>query len=188
MSTILSDPTSQIARRLILEREARGWSQADLAARSGVSRAMIGKVERGEASPTATLLGRLCAALETTMAKLLAMAEGGGGRLVRAADQPRWRDPESGYLRRQLFARPGGPIEMAQVELPPGARVAYPAASYPYVRHVVWLIEGDLEISEGASTQRLAAGDCLEFGEPADVAYANPGKAPARYVVVVRPQ
>ena len=49
----MDDPTPLIAARLKAEREARGWSLAEFASRSGVSRAMISKVERGEASPTA---------------------------------------------------------------------------------------------------------------------------------------
>lgn len=170
----------------MLEREARGWSQADLAARAGVSRAMISKIERGEASPTATILGRLSGALELTMATLLARAEAGGARLVRAAEQPTWRDPQTRYLRRQLFARPGGPLEMVEVTLPPNARVAYPAASYSFIRqHIVWLLAGALVIEENSAAQRLEAGDCLEFGEPGDVAYFNPGEAPCRYVVAL---
>ena len=40
-------------------RQARDLSASALAERSGVSRAMIGKIERGEAQPTAALLGRL---------------------------------------------------------------------------------------------------------------------------------
>jgi transcriptional regulator with XRE-family HTH domain len=59
MSTIVTDVTGPLAARLKTEREARGWSVAELAERSGVSRAMISKVERAEASPTAALLGKL---------------------------------------------------------------------------------------------------------------------------------
>ena len=40
-------------------REAQGLSTSALAERSGVSRAMIAKIERAEAQPTAALLGRL---------------------------------------------------------------------------------------------------------------------------------
>ena len=57
------DPTEGLARRLRLEREARGWSLAELAARSGVSKAMISKIERDEVSPTAALLGRTSGAI-----------------------------------------------------------------------------------------------------------------------------
>ena len=186
MSTILTDPTARIARRLILEREARGWSQADLAARAGVSKAMISRIERGESSPTAALLGRLSGALELTMATLLARAETGGARLAREADQPLWQDPETGYLRRQIHARAGDPMELVNVTLPAGARVAYPASSYAFIRqHVVWLMEGELIIEEHGAPQTLHPGDALTFGEPGEVVYFNPGPGPARYLVAL---
>jgi transcriptional regulator with XRE-family HTH domain len=55
----IDDPAPRIANRIRVEREQRSWSLADLSERSGVSRAMISKIERNEASPTATVLGRL---------------------------------------------------------------------------------------------------------------------------------
>ena len=58
----LTDSSAQLAQRLKAEREARNWSLAELAERSGVSKAMISKIERDEVSPTAALLGRLSGA------------------------------------------------------------------------------------------------------------------------------
>src|SRR5215475_2413380 len=98
MSIIVNDRTDPLAIRIGIEREARGWSLADLAERSGVSKAMISKIERGEASPTASLLGRLSGAFGLTMSTLLARAEHAGGRLSRAAEQPRWQDPATSYI------------------------------------------------------------------------------------------
>src|ERR1700723_3803664 len=106
MPTLIDDASAQIARRLRLERDARGWSQADLAERAGVSKATISKIEREEASPTAVILVRLAGAFDLTLAGLLVRAEREGERVSRFADQPQWRDPETGYLRRQLFSRP----------------------------------------------------------------------------------
>src|SRR5579862_2399320 len=93
-----------LAERLRHERETRHWTLADLAARSGVSRAMVSKIERGEASPTAALLGRLSAAFGLTLSQLFARMEEppdpDAGRVARAAGQLAWRDPETGFLRR----------------------------------------------------------------------------------------
>ena len=100
---------------------------------------MISKIERGEASPSAATLVRLSAAFELTLATLLARAEGAAGRLVRAAEQPRWRDPASRYVRRQVFARAESPLELVEVKLPAGARVVMPAESYTFIRQLVWV-------------------------------------------------
>ena len=91
MSSIVDEALDgQIATRLLTERASRGWSLEQLAERSGVSRAMISKVERGESSPTAAVLGRLSAAFGLTLSQLLARAEQGTARLLnREAEQQR---------------------------------------------------------------------------------------------------
>jgi transcriptional regulator with XRE-family HTH domain len=185
VSIKLDQPGSRIADRLRLEREARGWTLADLAARSGVSRAMISKIERCEASPTATVLVRLAGAFDLTLGGLIARAEGDAERLVRSADQSVWRDPASGYLRRQIFERTDHPIELVRVELPAGARVGMPAASYARIRQVVWVIEGDLVVEEAGARRELEAGDCLGFGPPADTAFVNESGKSCIYLVIV---
>jgi transcriptional regulator with XRE-family HTH domain len=175
----------QIARRVRFEREMRGWSLADLAERSGVSKATISKIEREEVSPTAVVLVRLAGAFDLTLAGLLLRAEGEGKRLSRAAEQPHWRDPETGYLRKQVFCRPDHPLEIVQVELPAGKRLLLPASSYAHIRQSIWVQAGDLVIVEGGERHLLGAGDCLGFGPPSEVTLANETAAPCVYVVVL---
>jgi transcriptional regulator with XRE-family HTH domain len=185
MSTIVDDPTPRIASRIREEREARGWSLADLAERSDVSRAMISKIERGEASPTAALLGRLSGAFGLTLSSLLARAELQGGRLLRAADQPQWRDPQTGYVRRHVSPASDLPVEMIQVDLPAGAEVTFPASAYVFLRHLVWVMKGRLTLIEGDTVHEMGPGDCVEFGSPAPCTYKAPGPKPCTYLVVV---
>src|SRR6202789_2766268 len=184
MDTISDDPAPQIARRVRFERDARGWSLADLAARSGVSKAMISKIEREEVSPTAVILVRLAGAFDLTLAGLLLRAES-RGRLTRAVEQSVWRDPKTGYLRKQVFARPDHPLEIIEVELPAGQQVTLPASSYAHIRQTVWVRSGDLVITEAGERHLLAAGDCLGFGPPSEVIFANETALPCSYVVVL---
>jgi len=184
MSILLDDPGPRIAARLRLERDGRGWSLADLAERSGVSKAMISKIEREEASPTAVILVRLAAAFDLTLAGLLLRAEG-QGRLTRAAEQPVWRDPSTGYLRKQVFNRPDHPLEIVEVELPAGQHVVLPASSYAHIRQAVWVRTGSLVIIEAGERHALGCGDCLGFGPPSEVTFANETAAPCGYVVVL---
>lgn len=180
------DPTDGLARRLRLEREARGWSLGDLAARSGVSKAMISKVERAEASPTAVLLGRLSGAFGLTLSTLLARAEGETGQIRREAAQPVWVDPATGYRRRQISPLIAEhPLDLTEVDLPPGAEVSYPAASYAFLRQMIWMLDGTLTFREGAATHLLAPGDCLALGAPVDCTFANRSDRPCRYLVAV---
>ena len=185
MTIISDDPTPQIARRLRLEREARGWSLADLAARSGVAKATISRIERQEMSPTAALLVRLAAAFDLTLAGLLVRAETGEDRVSRAEAQPLWRDPATGYLRRQIYSRPDLPIELVEVTLPPGQSVTLPASSYARIRQIVWVTDGRLVIVDGGLRHDLGPGDCYGFGPPAEASFVNETDAPTTYVVAL---
>ncbi|MCP3705900.1 XRE family transcriptional regulator [Paraburkholderia sp. CNPSo 3274] len=185
MNRPLTDPTSAISTRVRIERESRGWSLADMAERSGVSRAMISKIERGEASPTATVLGRLSGAFGLQLSMLLALAEQTGERLSRAAGQQIWQDPETGYTRRAVSPRNGGMLDLVEIELPGGVRVAYPASAFTFQHQQIWVRSGTLVFEEGEQVHTLEAGDCLQLGPPADCAFFNPGKGPCVYVVAL---
>ena len=185
MDTLVDALSERLAQRIRLERDSRGWSLAELAERSGVSKATISKIERAEVSPTAVVLVRLASAFDLTLAGLMLRAEGQGERLSRAATQPLWRDPETGYLRRQVFSRPDHPVELVRVELPPTQSVTLPASSYAHIRQLVWVLSGSLVITEGGARHLLATGDCFGFGPPAETTFANETNTGCTYVVAL---
>ena len=185
---MIEDTESRLAARLRAERDTRGWSLADLAARSGVSRAMLSKIERREASPTAALLGRLSAAFGLTLSQLFASVEDSRhGQVSRLDQQPVWRDPETGFLRRSLTPAGGGLMELVWGELPPGAEIEYEASAYAFIAdQQLVLISGELTVQQGSVTHVLRPGDCLRFGSPRQTVFLNPGAARCRYVVAVQ--
>ncbi|MCU0945619.1 MAG: helix-turn-helix domain-containing protein, partial [Rubritepida sp.] len=130
----------RIAERLAALRAARGVSLDALAAETGISRATLSRLERGEASPTAAMLGRLCAAHGWTLSRLMAEAEGAAPPLVPAAAQPLWTDPETGFRRRVVSPPgPGLRLELVAGELPEGAAVDYAAPPVPGMEQHLWL-------------------------------------------------
>jgi transcriptional regulator with XRE-family HTH domain len=179
---------AHLAARLRGLRAERGLTLDGLAERTGVSRSMISLIERGESSPTAVLLNRLAAGLGVTLASLFAEKESADASpLARRADQRTWCDPESGYVRRNL-SPPGfpSPIELVEVTLPPGARVAYDPAPRPLgISQQIWLIEGEIELAVGYDTYRLATGDCLAMRIDQPTVFRNPAEQPARYVLAL---
>lgn len=173
-----------MALRIRGERESRGWSLGGLAERAGVSKAMLSKIERAEASPTAATLARIATAYGLTMAALFEHTPE-RSRLLRAKDQPIWRDPKTSYLRRQVFLSQSNPLELVEVELPPRQEVGFPASAYHLIQQVVWVLSNRLVIIEGERRHELAAGDRVEFDEPSDVVFRNEGTQPCRYIVAV---
>ena len=176
-----------IAERVRALRAEHGLTLDELAERSGVSRAMISRIERAEASPTAALLARLCEALGITLSSFFADVTEASSPLRRRDEQRLWRDPHTGYVRRSV-SPPGMPsrVDIVAVEFPPGARVSFPPRpeSRSMTQHV-WLLEGELQMKIAGTVHRLQAGDCLfmDLGDAFD--FYNPGKGAAKYAVIL---
>lgn len=178
-----------IATRLLALRQSQGLSLADLAERSGVSKAMISKVERAQSSPTAVLLGKLAAGLGVPLAQLLTEEKGQPKRLRTRAEQEVWRDPQAGYLRRQVAERQAGSgVEMVEIELPRSAQVDYPRWSGKPYRQCLWMLEGELRVDYGDERFELAPGDCLDFGVDRPLVFKARGRSACRYLLVASPE
>ncbi len=178
---------SAIGERLRLLRTARNQTLDDLATASGVSRAMISRIERGEASPTAQLLSRLCAGLDLTLSAFFAFSQGDGDPLSRREKQTVWRDPETGYQRRAVSPpHTASRVDVIDVEFPAGARIAYPpeTAKAGMTQHV-WLFSGLLRMTIAGTVHDLAPGDCLYMSITEGHVFENPGTEPAHYAVVL---
>lgn len=179
----LADPLDlQLAGRLRDLRAARGWSLDELAARSGVSRATLSRLENAETSPTAAVLGRLCAAHGLTLSRLMRLVEDGFAPLVRPADQPLFVDRAAGFTRRAI-SPPARDLtgEALDVTLAPGARIAYDAPPRPGLEHHLYLLEGALDITVDGRAHALAPGDCLRYRLQGASSFAT--DAGARYVL-----
>ena len=179
--------TQRIAQRVRELRTTNGLSLDELAGRCGVSRSMISLIERGESSPTAVLLQKLAVGLNVSLASLFESTAPSADPLSRRADQLEWRDPASGYLRRNVS--PSGfdsPIQIVEVNFPPGARVAYETGPRrPRLYQQVWVLEGRIELTLGTQCHRLDAGDCLAMQLDRPLSYQNPTRKQARYAVVL---
>ena len=175
----------RIARRLGELRADRGWSLETLAGKSGISRATLSRVERGELSPTASMLGALCTVYGHTLSRLMAEAESRPATLVRASEQSQWKDPASGY-RRRIVSPPaaGRRGELVEVRVPPRAAVAFDTPPIAGLEHHLWMLEGRLTIEVDGVSHRLGPGDCLRYA-PTGATRFRTGARAARYVVVL---
>lgn len=176
----------RLAQRLRALRAERGWSLDDLATRSGISRATLSRLENADVSPTASVLGKLCAAYAMTMSRLMRMVEDDFVPLVRRADQPVWTDPETGFRRRSV-SPPAQSLaaEVLECELQPNTHIAYDAPPRPGLEHYLHLVEGQLEITVDGHTHRLEVGDCLRYQLFGASAFATGADSGARYFLFI---
>jgi transcriptional regulator with XRE-family HTH domain len=194
MSTMVDRAPAALAQRIAAQarnlRRARGLSLDAVSRRSGVSRSMISLVERGETSATAVVLERLATGLGVPLARLFDEPAGRSAKaqpVARGQEQPRWRDPASGYVRRNVSpALFPSPIRIVEVHFPAGARVSYETGARDVeVHQQVWVLSGRLELTVGRMRYRLAAGDCLAMRLDAPIVFANRTRSATRYAVVL---
>lgn len=177
---------TRIAGQLKALRQARGWSLDDLAARSGVSRASLSRLENAEVSPTAAVLGKLCAAFGMTMSRLLREVESDFLPLVGRDAQPVWRDPDTGFDRRQV-SPPSQKLagEVIEGALPPGARIDYDQPPRPGLEHHLVLLEGRLSVTADGRAHALMPGDCLRYQLFGASRFETPADTGARYLIFI---
>jgi transcriptional regulator with XRE-family HTH domain len=178
---------ARIAQRVRQLRTEHGMTLDGLAAKSNVSRSMLSLVERGESSPTAVVLEKIATGLGVALAGLFDDASAPASPLSRRADRTTWRDPQSGYLRRNISpANYASPVQIVDVVLPAGARVAYESGTRDVNLHQqLWIQAGSIEVTVGTVTHRLAKDDCLAMQLDEPITFRNRTRRAARYIVVL---
>lgn len=174
----------RIAEHLRRLRAHNGWSLDDLAARSGVSRATLGRIEKAEVSATAVTLGRLAHAYGLSISRLMSLAELGAPAVLTPQDQPVWQDPATGFRRRSISPPADGLAgEVIECALPPATRIAYPGPAKPGHEHHLLMLDGALTVCVEGGRHLLAAGDCLRFRLHGASVFETGSGASARYLI-----
>jgi transcriptional regulator with XRE-family HTH domain len=182
-----ADINARIAHRVRTLRTERGLTLDALAAACQVSRSMLSLVERGESSPTAVVLDKIATGLGVPLASLFNDVETPANPVSRREDRTPWRDPQSGYVRRNISpANFPSPIQIVEVVFPPGARVAYETGARDVSIHQqIWVQGGSIEVTVGKVTYRLAEDDCLAMQLNEPTTFRNRTRKPARYFVIL---
>ena len=182
------DINQRISNQVRRLRAAAGLSLDALATKTGVSRSMLSLIERAECSPTAVILERLAVGLNVTLATLFEVvneSEVASEPIQRRACQSEWRDPETGYVRRNLSpTNVLQPMQLVEIEFPAKARVVFESHGRDVaIYHQFFMLEGTIEITYENQCHRLKAGDCLALKIEGVNVFENPTRKPARYLV-----
>ena len=188
----MDDINIRIAQQVRELRLARGYTLDVLATRCQVSRSAISLIERGEASPTAVVLEKLANGLDVPLIQLFANQQDNQTPqpIVRRSQQSEWKDPETGYIRRQV-SPPNwkSPFQIVEIEFPAQSRITYEISeTSKVVQQQLWLVEGEIDIQLGESSYALSTGDCLAMQLNQPVIYSNNSSQVARYILVVSNQ
>lgn len=179
-------PPALPGKRLKQLRQEQALTLEQLAERSGVSKSMISKIERQEATPTTTVLSRLAEALEVSISGLVGAVVPGEARLIRHADQPVFRDPKNGFERRSLSPLfPSRGVDLVLNTLPPHQTTGVFQAHPDGVEEHLAVTEGSLLLRLGDTTHALSEGDAMFFHGNVEHEFTNPGATPCRYFIAI---
>jgi transcriptional regulator with XRE-family HTH domain len=184
MRATATDIDQRIGARIKELRGENGLTLDALAERADVSRAMLSRIERGESSPTAQLMNKVCGGLGITLSALFAETAAPASPLARRETQSSWRDPATRYLRRDVSPA-GASVDIVEVEFPPRKSVAFDNMRLPDVQQQVWVLEGVLEMDVGDESFRLNEGDCLRMHLGQPLVFRNPTRRQTRYAVIL---
>lgn len=173
------------ARVKDLRKEA-GLTLDELAGRSGVSRAMISKLERGEKNPTLVIAARLAEGLDVSLSRLAGVEERREVVLVPRERRMVLRDPETGFERQSLsptFAARG--VEFLRNVVPEGSTSGdFPAHRKGVEEHIV-VEKGELKATLGGEEYLLREGDALFFEADVPHRFDNVGSGECAYYLVI---
>ncbi len=178
---------SDFGARVRRLRDDASMTLEDLAKASGVSRAMLSKVERGEKNPTIAVGSRIARGLGASFSTLAgAEADHRDVAVIRKRERLAFTDPESGFERHLLSPTLAGrAIEFVLHVIPPkagsGALPAYPPGTGKYLV----VDKGRLRVTIGGKPTTLETGDALYFEADVAHSFANAGDTICRYYLVV---
>ena len=175
--------------RLHAIRKARGLTLDEMSERSGISKSMLSQIERGQANPTFGTLWNITQSLGLELAELVngAAADRQAAAIERLAGNltPTIRSKDGSCVLRILS--PGGTagaMEWYELMLEPGGSLDSEPHGHGAMEHLSCLA-GRLRVRSGEAEQELQPGDTARYRGDLPHAIENPGKQPARALLVV---
>jgi transcriptional regulator with XRE-family HTH domain len=185
--TLVEEVSSgRLGERVRALRRERGWTLEVLAERSGVSRAMISKLERGEKNPTLVVAAKVAEGLGMNLSELVGVEEKRKVVVVPRGRRMTMRNPETGFERQLLSPSLGGRgVEFMRNVVPEGSTSGELPPHRRGVEEYVVVERGRLRAVLGGVEYVLEEGDAAYF--EADVAHRfdNAGAGECSYYLVI---
>ena len=177
---------SELGDALRRYRDERRLTLEQLAKRSGVSRAAISKIERGDSGSSTPVLGKLAEALDLSISQLIGGRE--RARIVRipADSQPVFREPSTGFERRSLSPLYlGRGVDFVLNRLPPKAKTGPFPSHRQGVEEHLYVVKGRLKVTLGDEAHTLEAGDFLFYHGDLNHTFENLSNTVCEYFIVI---
>lgn len=168
-------------------RQDQGLTLEDLAIRSGVSRAMLSKVERSEKSPSLSIAVGIAGGLNVSLSALLgSQPDWAKVRIARRGERITYVDPDTGFERSVLSpAHDATGVEILLHVIPPGkSSGVLPPYAVPTDKYII-VQAGELTVQIGDESYLVQAGDTFHFELSKPYILLNAGKTECQYYVIM---
>jgi transcriptional regulator with XRE-family HTH domain len=176
----------KIGSRVRELRRLKGFTLEVLAERSGVSRAMISKIERGEKNPTLVVAAKIAEGFGITLSQLVGIEERREVIVVPKERRMVMRDPATGFERQLLsptFGRKG--VEFIRNMVPEGSTSGeFPPHKRGVVEYIV-VERGSLKAILAEEEYLLEEGDAIYFEADVPHRFENAGDGECSYYLVI---
>jgi transcriptional regulator with XRE-family HTH domain len=170
----MKDTYKHISLTLKALRKERGWSLDKAAEKTGVSKAMLGQIEREESSPTIATLWKIASGFETAFSSFIADTSTEFHQPIYRAGQTQQLHPTDKKIRvlplfpfdQQLN------LEIFIIELLPSCEHLSPPHQPGVIEHVI-VAEGKMEVLVDGKWQPLKKGEGLRFNAAQTHGYRN---------------
>jgi transcriptional regulator with XRE-family HTH domain len=167
-------------------RRGRGLTLDGLAEISGVSRAMISKLERGEKNPTLVVAAKLAAGLGVTLSRLAGMEERREVIIVPRERRMVMRDSETGFERQLLSPNAVGlGVEFIKNKVPEGSTSGEFPPHRKGVEEQIVVERGTLRATLAGEEYLLREGDAIYFEADVPHRFDNAGEGDCTYYLVI---
>jgi transcriptional regulator with XRE-family HTH domain len=167
-------------------REVQQISLSELAKRAGVSKSVVSRIEQGLTSPTAVMLAKLAEGMTVSLTSLLRGEAPPPVHIQSAAEQPTFKDPKTGLVRRTLSpVSPDAQVEIVHNTLPARKETGkFPAHNLGTQEHIV-VLTGKIEVSLGRRNFTLNAGDAAQFSADTEHSIKNLATKKSEWFLVI---
>lgn len=160
----MDDIAAWLSSTLKQLRQQRGWSLAQAAEKTGVSKAMLGQIERNESSPTVATLWKIATGLNVPLSRFITTP---------GSERPVYDAQQQTMVVTPLF--PYDPVlrfDMFSITLAPGAQSDSSPHEQGVIEHVI-VLTGELSLCVDGQWHTLSAGEAWRFIADVPHSYAN---------------
>jgi XRE family transcriptional regulator, regulator of sulfur utilization len=151
-----------IGENLKTLRQSRGLSLDQTSALTGVSKAMLGQIERGESNPTVATLWKIANGLKVSFSSLLKVANAPVTIIRHHENEPIPEDDGKYRVYPIIPFDPEKKFEVFIIELDPGCNYVNTGHA-PGMEEYITMIKGTMHITVDETVYTLNQGDSLHF-------------------------